>query len=106
MSKHIVGPGGPHDRNGVVVDTTDAVLLDGWCTAVVHLDEQGAAFALDLSGKVNKQNRRSDVLYMLDGTAAATLVAEIVGTFARNGQGEEFLAMVSTAMPRATGGDQ
>lgn len=94
---HIAGPGGPFDRNAVVVDATDAVLLDNInsCVIAQNGDENRPAVALDLGGRVNKTTRRSSVLYLMDEEGAAKLAADLIGLAHRNGTGDRFMAALS-----------
>ena len=56
----IAGPGGPHDRNSVIVDTTDAVLLDRSDVCLVET------------------SNGTPVLYLLNEDGAAALVTELL----------------------------
>lgn len=76
----IVGPGGPYERSGVVVDTTNAVLTDGQTVSIVEThrgDELNGAIALLLEGRINKTSDRVKVLFLLNEDGAAALVAEM-----------------------------
>lgn len=78
----IAGPGGPHDRDGVVVETTNAVLLDYSTVSTVEVhrgDEAETAFALMMEGRINKTTDRSRILYLLNADGAAALVTELLG---------------------------
>lgn len=88
---HIAGPGGPHDRDAVVVDTRGAVLLDHMNSCMIGLDGDTArpAVALDLAGRVNKSSARSSVLYLFDVEAAAKLAADLIGVCVRAGLQEQ-----------------
>jgi len=94
---HIAGPGGPHDRNGVVVDATGAVLLESidTCTIAVNGDETQHAVALDLSGRINKTTERSSVLYLFGLDTAALLAADLIGVCARAGQADKLMQLLS-----------
>lgn len=85
----IVGPGGPRDRHGVVVDTTDAVLLDGVVVALVEPYRAGEAgspvLACELAGRVNKTTDRASVVYLFDEDGAAALVTELLALASRIG---------------------
>lgn len=76
----IAGPGGPHDRHGVALDTTRAVLLDG--VEVCAVEPAGGSpagmIALLLSGRVNQTRGRADVLYLFDVDGAAAIVTELL----------------------------
>ena len=58
----IAGPGGSRDRGAVVIDMTDAVLLDGVDVATVDTvragEMAGQAIFATLSGRVNKSTDR------------------------------------------------
>lgn len=99
MSKHIVGDADPRKRHSVVVDTRDAILLDETMACVVELgDGDGAVLALDLAGRRNRSSARGEQLFLMDGVGAAQLVAQLVAAFVRNGQGEEFTVLMTTAL--------
>jgi hypothetical protein len=79
----IAGPGGPHDTDGVVVDTTNAVLLDNTTVALVGVQRGGesdeVAVALMLEGRVNKTPDRVRVLFMTNADGVAALAADLLG---------------------------
>lgn len=80
----ISGPGGPHDMDGVVVDTTNAVLLSNSTVTIVEAARRGEArrepvVALMLEGRINKAPTRTRVLYMMNGDGAAAIVTELLG---------------------------
>jgi hypothetical protein len=84
----IVGPGGPLDRFGVVIDAGNAVLLDDVMVAMVepHRDGHGpqpACIALLLSGRINHSVDRAEVLFMFDVDGAAAIVTELIALGAR-----------------------
>lgn len=101
----IAGPGGPYDQDGVVVDTTNAVLLD--FSTVTLVESQRAdgggrepAVALMLEGRVNKKTTRTKVLYMLNGDGAAAIVTELLGLAKR---AESTAPQLATEMRAALG---
>lgn len=102
----IVGPGlddDPYARDSVVVDSSNAVLLDYSSAAVAHLTRNGVpddALAITLAGKVNQRTERAEVLFLTDVAGAAALVAELAGLCARAGLGEAFTAELDLAMSR------
>jgi hypothetical protein len=85
----ISGPGGPYDRDQVVVDTTDAILMDTVEVAVVGMIREGkmdeVVLALELEGRVNKSKRREDNLYLFDADGAAAIISELLGVAHRIG---------------------
>lgn len=84
----IAGPGGPYDRAGVVIDATNAVLLDGSQVALVDAvrgPEHELQFALELQGRVNKTSDRVNVLYLLGPDGVAALVTELLAIGLRAG---------------------
>jgi len=96
----IAGPGGPYDKDAVVVDTANAVLLDSTDVALIAVGRNGTfeekALALLLEGRINKTQDRAKVLFLLNGDGAAALVTELVGVAKR--EGAEFAADFVVAM--------
>lgn len=100
----IVGPGGPFDRGGVLLDMSKAIHVD--YQEVCKIDPRGArgqlAFALVLEGRINQTQDRAKVMCIesLDGLAA--LVTEANGVAERAGVLDEFMALCDArwkAMP-------
>ena len=91
----IAGPGGPHDRDQVVIDATDGVLLDSIDVAHVRMEKDGI-----LSGRINKTTDHSRVLYLMDRQGAASLVADVIALYGRAGQHVAFAADLHAAMDR------
>jgi hypothetical protein len=95
----ISGPGGPYDENAVVIDVTNAVILEACEVAIVGAVRQGVLddkpiVALVLRGRVNKTDDRVQVLYLLNEDGAAGIVTELVGVESRAGWGDEFTRRV------------
>lgn len=87
----IAGPGGPYDEHAVVVDTTNAVILDYSTVSLVELVRGGRAeetgVALMLEGRINKTQERTRVLYVMNGDGAAAIVTELLGLAKRAERG-------------------
>lgn len=93
----IAGPGGPHDQDGVVIDTRKSVLLDGANVAMLsNPSDRCRLAAVQLSGRVNQSPDRTRVLYIMDAGGLAALVAEMVGLAGR--EGGEFAAQFEDAL--------
>ncbi|ONK09480.1 hypothetical protein [Streptomyces sp. MP131-18] len=92
----IVGPGGPHDRHGVIIDTDHAVLLNESHVAQVEVGRQGPVLAMQLSGRINKSSDRASVLFLLNGDGAAALISELVALATRIGP--EFAAALTARL--------
>lgn len=90
----IVGPGGPHDVGGVIVDTRNAILLDDLMVSTVDDVGSGrAAIAMQLSGRINRSPDRAKVLYLFGTDGAAGLITELLALMGRAGLDmEAFLA--------------
>lgn len=82
---NIAGPGGPHDRNSVIVDTTNAVLLDHSSVCLVETSNGTPILALLLEGRINKTTDRARNLYLLNEDGAAALVTELLALAHRVG---------------------
>lgn len=93
----IAGPGGPHDRNAVVIDTTDAVLLDSSDVCLMETSNGTPVLALLLEGRINKTTDRARNLYLLNEDGAAALVTELLALAHRIGPkfGERFTARLT-----------
>jgi len=88
-SEGIVGPGDPHDMDGVVVDTTNAVLMDEVVVTAVGLKRatkpDKVALALALGGRINMSGDRATVVYLFDMDGAASIVSELSALAGRMG---------------------
>ncbi|MFE7236118.1 hypothetical protein ACFVAF_37000 [Streptomyces sp. NPDC057596] len=81
----IAGPGGPHDRNSVIVDTTNAVILDASTVTQVETLTGTPALAMLLEGRINKTTERARNLYLMNEDGAAALVTELIALAHRIG---------------------
>lgn len=82
----IAGPGGPTDRHSVVIDATDAVLLDGTTVSLMEVPGRlSPILAMLLEGRINKTSDRARNLYLMDEDGAASLVSELVALAYRTG---------------------
>jgi hypothetical protein len=90
----IAGPGGPHDRNAVVLDTTAAVLLDSSDVCLMETTGGNVVLAMLLEGRINKTTDRARNLYLMNEDGAAALVTELMALANRIGPdfGERFTA--------------
>lgn len=82
---NIAGPGGPHDRNSVIVDTTNAVILDHCTVTQVETLTGNPALAMLLEGRIAKTTDRARNLYLMDEDGAAALVTELLALAHRMG---------------------
>lgn len=87
----IAGPGGPYDEHAVVVDTTNAVILDYSTVSLIGFvrggkeDETGVGLMLE--GRINRTQDRTRVLYLMNGDGAAAIVTELLGVAKRAERG-------------------
>ena len=90
----IAGPGGPHDRNSVIVDTTNAVLLDATTVTEVETLSGAPALAMLLEGRIARTSDRARNLYLMNEDGAAALVTELLALAHRMGPdfGARFMA--------------
>lgn len=88
----IAGPGGPHDRNAVILDTTNAVLLDHSNVCLMETTGGSVVLAMLLEGRINKTPERARNLYLMNEDGAAALVTELLALAHRIGPefGERF----------------
>lgn len=88
----IAGPGGPHDRDGVILDTGRAVLLDYCEVATLALGRYTAGGAeaevgigMVLAGRINKTKEQARVLFLFDTDGAAAIISELMAVATRHG---------------------
>ena len=81
----IAGPGGPHDRNAVILDTPNAVLLDSSDVCLMEAAGGSVVLAMLLEGRINKTTDRARNLYLLNEDGAAALVTELIALAHRIG---------------------
>jgi hypothetical protein len=96
---NIAGPGGPNDRHSLVIDTTDAVLLDGNTVSLMEVPGRlSPILAMLLEGRINKTTDRARNLYLMDEDGAAALVSELVALAYRTGPafGDRLLQRIQT----------
>lgn len=99
----IAGPGGPHDRGQVILDTRNSVLLAEVEVAMVdNASDQRRFASLVLGGRINRSTDQSRVLYLFDADGAAAIVTELIGLAGREGDtyAAEFKAAVSGRLER------
>ncbi len=92
----IAGPGGPHDRNSVVVDTTNAVILDAATVSEVETLTGKPGLAMLLEGRIARTSDRARNLYLMNEDGAAALVTELLALAHRMGPefGARFTARI------------
>ena len=81
----IAGPGGPHDANSAIVDTTDAVLLDSSDVCLMETGGGEVVLSMLLEGRINKTTDRARNLYLMNEDGAAALVTELIALAHRIG---------------------
>jgi len=74
----------PYARNSVVVDLTNAVLLDYSSACQIHTTA-GDAYALELQGRINHTDDRANALFVMDTDGIAAIISELLGLQARAG---------------------
>lgn len=82
----MTGPGGPHDRSGVILDARNAIILETVDVSTVD-PEKGArgqhAIALVLAGRINQTKDRASVLFLFGSDGAASIVSELIALYGR-----------------------
>jgi hypothetical protein len=81
----IAGPGGPHDRNSVILNVDNAVLLDASDVCLMETGTGDIVLAMLLEGRINKTTERARNLYLLNEDGAAALVTELIALAHRIG---------------------
>lgn len=99
----ISGPGGAYDEDAVVLDITNAVVLEACEVAIMGAVRKGVLdpkpiSALVLRGRINKTETRVQILFLMNEDGAAGIVTQLVGLSARAGWGPEFLERVQERM--------
>lgn len=80
------GPGGPCDRDGVVLDTRHAIIVDFQEVATLTNPSDGRRIAgVRLEGRINRSQERASVMGLVGPDGLAALVAEAIGLAAREG---------------------
>ena len=95
----IVGPGGPHDEGGVLVDTRRAVMLDDVTVSTVD-SNQGSIIAMLLGGRINKSTDRASVLFLMPLDGAAAIITEFMALSARAGAQDQLMDAVDRRLDR------
>lgn len=76
------GPGGPHDRNGVIIDPTNMVLSEGMEVCVMDTVRQGSLDGqvtyLQIHGRINRSQDRVSLGFALSTDAVAGLITELL----------------------------
>lgn len=91
----IAGPGGPHNADSVIIDATNAVLLDHSTVSLVGSPGNPKPYlAVLLEGRINKTTDRARNLYLMNEDGAAALVTELIALAHRIGPdfGQRFTA--------------
>lgn len=99
----MAGPGGPHDRGGVVLDARHAVLMDSVEVSTVDPDRGGrgqSALALVLGGRINQTRDRATVLFLFGTDGAAAIVTELIGVIGRASGAAQAAQFVADVMQR------
>lgn len=78
----IIGPGGPHDIGGVILDTRNAIILEH--TEVSTLDSSNqSVIAMVLSGRINRTQDRAEVMFLFGSDGLAAIVTELMALMGR-----------------------
>lgn len=85
----MAGPGGSRDRNAVLIDTTDCVLMENVDVTVVEKvragEMTGAATFMTLAGRVNRTDRHVQVGFLFGTDGAAAIITELLALADRAG---------------------
>jgi hypothetical protein len=82
----MAGPGGPHDRSGVILDARNAVLLQTCDVSTVDPESARgqAAIAMVLGGRINQTKDRASVLFIFGTDGAAAILTELLALLGRS----------------------
>lgn len=83
------GPGGPHDRNSVVIDPTNALLMESIGVAEVETHREGlpgerVAF-IQIDGRIKKTARQVTLGLLANSDAVAAMITELLALASRSG---------------------
>jgi hypothetical protein len=86
----IAGPGGPFDKDAVVLDPRNAVLLGSCevCLVEQHnfqMGETKLGVAMVLTGRINKTTDTARILFLFDIDGAGDIIAQLFGLAERGG---------------------
>lgn len=81
----MIGPGGPHDRHRVLLDTRHGVLMDHVDVSVGHNSDGHDFLVLMVAGRIDHTTERAQVLHMFDVDGAAAIVTELEALMRRAG---------------------
>lgn len=94
----IIGPGGPHDKGGVILDARNAVLLETVNVSTVDPEHGGrgqSALALQLGGRINQTKEHVNVLFITGTDGAAAIITELIAVYGRaTGDATQFVKEV------------
>jgi hypothetical protein len=80
----IIGPGGPHDQAGVVLDTRNAILLRECVVSTLDFEETGnSVIAMALSGRINRTQDHAEVMFLFGTDGAAAIITELMALLGR-----------------------
>lgn len=89
LGGEISGPGGPHDQGQVVIDATDAIIMQSLDVCVIDQvrdgNPTGKGIYLVVDGRINKTNERARVGIVCGTDGAAALVTELLALTHRAG---------------------
>jgi hypothetical protein len=106
----IAGPGGPRERDAVVIDATDAVLFENLYVALVETELAGVrsdrmTVCMEMSGRINKTKEHSRIAYLFDEDGAAAIVTELLALANRAGFGPAFFVSIEERLSRLKADD-
>ena len=98
-----ISGGGPYERGAAIIDATNAVVLDHITSCIVEPFSTGipqpAAIAFSMRGRINRTTEQSEIVYIFDAEAAASICADLIGLMNRAGNAD-FPAMLEAALRR------
>lgn len=86
----IAGPGGPHERDSVVVDAANAVLFEGMEVTVINAIRSDGVLdpdpqlAMELYGRINQTQDRARIVFLFGADGAAAIVSQLMALAARH----------------------
>lgn len=79
----IAGPGGPHDKGQIVINTRGALISDHITVAAIDELDVELPTAILIEGRINRTPHRAKVVVIVNNDGVAGFISELVGFISR-----------------------